>query len=51
MKLSICMMIKNEEKNLKRCLDSLENLRNSLSCLNLNFFSIFDVIFLSRVFF
>lgn len=31
MKLSICMMIKNEEKNLKRCLDSLKDLRNSLS--------------------
>lgn len=28
--LSICMMIKNEEKNLKRCLDSLQVLRESI---------------------
>lgn len=30
MKLSICMMVKNEENNLKRCLDSLKNIRNSI---------------------
>lgn len=29
MKLSICMMVKNEEKNLKRCLESLKHLRES----------------------
>ena len=28
--LSICMMIKNEEKNLRRCLDSLQPLRESI---------------------
>lgn len=30
MKLSICMMVKNEEKNLDRCLSSLEVLRNEI---------------------
>lgn len=30
MKLSICMMVRNEEKNLKRCLESLKHLRNSI---------------------
>lgn len=30
MKLSICMMVKNEEKNLERCLNSLDNLRKSV---------------------
>ncbi len=30
MKLSICMMVKNEEKNLARCLESLQNLMNSI---------------------
>ncbi len=30
MKLSICMMVKNEEQNLVRCLDSLKPLRTKL---------------------
>lgn len=30
--LSICMMVKNEEKNLDRCLSSLENLRKNVNC-------------------
>lgn len=30
MKLSICMMVKDEEKNLKRCLGSLENIRKQI---------------------
>lgn len=30
MKLSICMMVKDEEKNLERCLNSLEVIRNDL---------------------
>lgn len=29
MKLSICMMVKNEENNLRRCLESLKHLRES----------------------
>lgn len=31
MKLSICMMIKNEEKNLHRCLKSLQELRDNIN--------------------
>lgn len=31
MKLSICMMVKNEEKNLDRCLKSLQHLRDSVT--------------------
>lgn len=30
MKLSICMMVKNEEKNLERCLESLNRLRENI---------------------
>lgn len=31
MKLSICMMVKNEESNLERCLNSLNNLRSKIT--------------------
>ncbi|GAB6107655.1 glycosyltransferase [Fusibacter bizertensis] len=31
MKLSICMMVKNEESNLERCLNSLKNLRSKIT--------------------
>lgn len=30
MKLSICMMVKNEEKNMKRCLDSIKNIMEQI---------------------
>ncbi len=31
MKLSICMMVKNEEKNLERCLISLKQIRDEVT--------------------
>ncbi|MDH8678585.1 glycosyltransferase [Fusibacter bizertensis] len=31
MKLSVCMMVKNEEANLERCLNSLKNIRSKVS--------------------